>query len=100
MKKPMERTRENCGSLKQLVAAGMRMTHCAIVARRKERGLQRQGKDDIAPRILKGRTSRKKHWKGLECKIGIKKPGTRRQLRLQIERTSEEFDRSLSDWSS
>jgi hypothetical protein len=72
----------------------MRMTHSAEVARRRAHGLQRQEKDDIAPRTPKGRTSRKKRWKGLECKIGIKNPGTRQQLRRKFERTSEEFDRN------
>jgi hypothetical protein len=38
LRKLMERTRGNCGSLKQLVAAGMRMTHRAKVARRREHG--------------------------------------------------------------
>jgi hypothetical protein len=89
----MERTGGNCGSLKQLVAARMRMTHRAEVARRKEHGLQTQGKDDIAPRTPEGRRSKKKCWKGPEFKIGVKNPVTRRQLRLKIERTSEGIDR-------
>jgi hypothetical protein len=71
----------------------MRMTHRAEVARRKEHGLQREGKDDIALRTPKGRTSMKKGLKGPECKIGIKNPDTRRQLLHKIERISEEFDR-------
>jgi hypothetical protein len=93
LRKPMEWTWGNCGSLKQLVSARMRMTHCAKVAQCKEHRLQRQGKDSIAPRTLKGRTSRKKHWKGPECKTRIKNPGTRQKLHLQIKRTSEEFNR-------
>jgi hypothetical protein len=40
---------------------------------------------------LQGRNAGR--WKGPECKIGMKNPGTRRQLRLEIERTSEELDR-------
>jgi hypothetical protein len=50
LRKPMERTRGNCESLKELVPSGMRMTHRAKVARRKEHALQRQGKADTAPR--------------------------------------------------
>jgi hypothetical protein len=69
------------------------MTRSAKVARRREHGLQIRGKDDSAPRTLKGRTSRIKHWKGPECKIKITDPYTRWQLRLKIERTTEEFDR-------
>jgi hypothetical protein len=34
-----------------------------------------------------------KRWKGPECKVGIKDPDSRPQLRLRIERTSEEIDR-------
>jgi hypothetical protein len=71
VRKQMERTRGNCGSLKQLVAAEMRMTHLGQVAQCKEHGLQRQCKDDIAPITPKGRTSRKKEWKSTEFKFGI-----------------------------
>jgi hypothetical protein len=70
------------------------MIHHAKVARQKEHGLLRQGKYDIAPSTPKGWTSRMKHWKGPECKIGIKAPDTRRQLCLKIERTSEGIDRN------
>jgi hypothetical protein len=34
-----------------------------------------------------------KCWKGPECKIGMKDPDTRWQLRLEIEGTSEGIDR-------
>jgi hypothetical protein len=71
----------------------MGMACSAKVPCHREHGLQRQGKDDIAPRTAKGRTSRMKHWKGPKCKIGIMDPNARRQLRLKIERTSDEFDR-------
>jgi hypothetical protein len=43
-------TKENCGPHKKLAAARIRTTRCAKVARGREHGLQRQGKDDIAPR--------------------------------------------------
>jgi hypothetical protein len=45
------------GKLWTEAAAGRRMTHRAKVARRKEHGLQRQVKDDIAPR-----TSTREDW--------------------------------------
>jgi hypothetical protein len=76
LRMPMEQTWGNSRSLKQLVAAGMRMTHHAKVAWHKEHGLRKQVKDDIALRILKGLTSRKKCWKGPKCKIGMKNPYT------------------------
>jgi hypothetical protein len=51
-----------------------------------------------------------KCWNGLECKIRMKDPDTRQQLRLKMERTSDEFDRlrghemdltgRLLDWNS
>jgi hypothetical protein len=41
LRKPMELTWGNRGSLKQLVAAGMRMTHHAKAARCKEHGHQK-----------------------------------------------------------
>jgi hypothetical protein len=49
------RTQGNCRPRNELAPAGIRMTHIAKVARRKEHGLQRQGKDDVAPRTPKGR---------------------------------------------
>jgi hypothetical protein len=45
------------------------MTHSAKVARQRNHRLQRQEKDDIAPRTLKEQMSRMKYWKGPECKI-------------------------------
>jgi hypothetical protein len=62
---PKERTRGNCVFRKKLVAKGTQ----------------------------KGRTEEKRRWKDPECKMGIKDPGTRRQLRLKIERTSDGFQR-------
>jgi hypothetical protein len=83
----------NLASRIKLAATGMRMTRCTAMAWRREQGLQRQGKDDMAMRTLKGRMSRMKCQKDPECKIGIKDPGTRRQLHLKIERMSERIDR-------
>jgi hypothetical protein len=62
----------------------MRMTQSAKVARGREHGLQREAKYDIAPRAPKGRTFRINRWKDPECKIGIKDPYRRQQLRLKI----------------
>jgi hypothetical protein len=65
---------ENCGPHKELAAAGIRMTHCAKVARGREHRLQRQGNDDIAPRTQKGRTEENKRLKGPERKKWRKVP--------------------------
>jgi hypothetical protein len=86
------RTWGNWGSQSKFATGRMRMTCCAAGTVMEHR-LQRQGKDDMAPRTLKGRMSRMKRRKGPECKIGIKDPGTRWLLRLKIERTSERIDR-------
>jgi hypothetical protein len=71
----------------------MRMTLHAKVTRLKGRGVQGQGKNDVAPKTTKGWKFGKKCWKGPECKIGMKNPGTRQQLHLKIEGTSEGFNR-------
>jgi hypothetical protein len=106
------RTQENCRPCKELAAAGIRMTRCAKVARGREHGLQRQGKDDIAPRTWKGRKEENKRLKGPECKNGvryqglrqqfqgkprIKDPRTRWQLHLKEERTTMN---GIKGWSS
>jgi hypothetical protein len=65
-----------------------RITRRAGVAGRKG-----HGRNNVATGAPKGRTDEKRPWKGPECNIGIKDPGTRRQLRLKIERTSDGFDR-------
>jgi hypothetical protein len=88
------RTQGNCGLRKEFAAAGRKMTRCAEMARRREHRLQSQGKDDMAPRIPWERTFRMNSWKSPECKIGIMDPGTRRQLRFKIEKTSDEIDRT------
>jgi hypothetical protein len=101
-------THENCGQRKEFAVVGIRTTQCAKVARGREHGLQKQGKDDIAPRTRKGRTQENKCFKGPECKNGvryrclrqqlqgkngIKDRDTRRQLRLRIEKTSNDIFR-------
>jgi hypothetical protein len=73
------------------------MIRRANVARCKEHGLQRQVNVNIAPRAPRGRKSRKKHWKGRECKIGIKDLGSRRPLCLRKERRRTN---SIGGWSS
>jgi hypothetical protein len=88
-------TKGNCGPRQELGAARIRMTLCAKVARRKEYGLQRKGKDAIAPRTPKGCTCRMKLWKDPAGKIRIEDPDTKRQLCLKTERTSEEINRKV-----
>jgi hypothetical protein len=48
-------TQGNCEPHKEFATARIRTTRCAKVARGREHGLQRQGKDVIAPRTRKGR---------------------------------------------
>jgi hypothetical protein len=100
-------TQENCGLHKELDAVGIRATRCAKVARGRENGLQRKGKDDITPRTQKGRTEENRRlspeckngvrYRGLrqqfQGKIGVNDPRTRWQLRLMSERTTSEFAR-------
>jgi hypothetical protein len=59
-------TQENCRPRKEFSPTGIRMTHSAKVTRGKEHGLQRQVKDNSAPRTPTGRTSRMKRWIILE----------------------------------
>jgi hypothetical protein len=62
-------TQENCGPRKELSPAGIRVTHIAKVTWWKEHGLQRQVKDNSAPRTLTGWTSRMRRWIGLEYNV-------------------------------
>jgi hypothetical protein len=78
-----------------LAAAGIRMNLRAKGTRRKEHGLQKQKKEDTAPRTPKGRTCRTKLGKDPACKFGIEDPDIRRRMRLKIERRSEEIDRKV-----
>jgi hypothetical protein len=72
---------ENYGPRSTLTAAGIMTTRCAKVARGREHGLQRQGKDDIAPITHKQRKEEGKGlWKGPECNSGIRDRGLREQL--------------------
>jgi hypothetical protein len=93
-------TQGNCGPRQELGAAGIRMTLRAKVARRREHELQRKGKDDTAPRTPKECICRMKFWKNPECKIGIKDPDTKRQLRLKTRRHQRRSTGRLSNWSS
>jgi hypothetical protein len=77
-------TQGNCGPRKEYAAAGIRTTSCAKVARGWEHGLQRQGKDDIAPRTRKGRTEENRRSKGPKCKNCIRNRGLRQHLRRRM----------------
>jgi hypothetical protein len=57
---------------------------------------KKQTRDKVARGPRKGRTNEKRLWKGPECKMEIKDPGIRRQLRFKIEGTSDGFDRKAS----
>jgi hypothetical protein len=80
-------------SWRKLVAVHRGTTHLAKVAQCKGNTGKNQTRDKVVQGNLKGWMFGKKHWTGLECKIGIKNPGPRQQLRLKIERTSEGFNR-------
>jgi hypothetical protein len=58
-----------CGRRSTLTAAGIRTTRCAKVARGREHGLHRQGKEDTVPRPRKGRTEKNERFKGRNAKI-------------------------------
>jgi hypothetical protein len=76
-KKPHQ---ENCGPLKEFSPAGIRMTHSAKVTLGKEHGLQRQVKDNRAPRAPAGRTSRMRSWIDPECNNGTRDRGLNQKL--------------------
>jgi hypothetical protein len=77
------RTQRNGGPLKEL-AAGRMMTRCTGIAPRKEHGLQKKAKDDMAP-------FGKRRWKNPECNngiTGIRNQSSKQQVRLRKERTT------------
>jgi hypothetical protein len=93
------RTQENCGSRKELAAAGRMMTRVTGVARHKGHGSKKQTKDDAGKGTQKERTDEKRRRKFQECKNGISDRGMREQLqgskrkkgsRRQTAATSEE----------
>jgi hypothetical protein len=49
-------TQENCGPLKELAAAGRRMTHSTKVARRRRRDRKRYDQEDVVHETRKERT--------------------------------------------
>jgi hypothetical protein len=130
---PKKLNRENCGSRKKLAAACRKVSRHATVAWRKrnirrnetqeycgswrntriakmargmEDGLEKKGKDNIAPKTWKGRKNndtkckndirdrglKRQQWQ-LCGKAGIKELRTRRQLRLRIKKLSDRIDR-------
>jgi hypothetical protein len=101
----MQASRE---SRKELAVARREMIHRVKVARHRGRDRKIYDQDNVAPRTLKGRTSRMTCWKGPECNNvmrdrGLKQQlwgnerinnsGIKRQLLLIVGRTSEELDR-------
>jgi hypothetical protein len=82
--KPKERTQGKCGSRRTLAAARRGMTP---PWRRDTAGTTLQEESEKVER------TRKNLRKSPKCKIGLKNPGTRRQLRLQIGRTSDGLGR-------
>jgi hypothetical protein len=93
---PKELTQGNCGPRKRLTASGIRTTPCAKVARGREHGLQRQGKDDIIPKTQEQQKEEGEGlWKGLECNSGIRDRVLREQLRDRL-RISDQCGRQPS----
>jgi hypothetical protein len=91
---PEERTWGNCGARKALATAGRKMTSRTGGARRNGNFVRKHStRDTVEQETRKVRMEEKRRWKGPECKTLIKDPGTRRQLRFKIERTSDGFDR-------
>jgi hypothetical protein len=80
---PEGRTRGNRGSREKLVAAGRKMTLREGVAQGKG-----HGRNNVARGAPKRRTLGRRHQPKPECKSGIKDRGTRRQLRLENEKTA------------
>jgi hypothetical protein len=72
------------------------MARCAGVASCKGSFVRKHlTRDSDKQETCKGQTE-KRYWKGPKLKIGIKDSGTRWQLRLKIERTSDGFNRKTS----
>jgi hypothetical protein len=65
-------TQENCGLQKEFSPARIRMTHSMKMTPWKEHGLQRQVKDNSAPRTPTGPMSRMRCWIGPKCNNGIR----------------------------
>jgi hypothetical protein len=86
--KPKEKTRGNCGSRKQLTAAGRKMTRRAGVERRKGHGRKGLNKHDVAPRTTKGRTFGRKRLESSNRRK--KKPSHKKTSRAE---TSEKKER-------
>jgi hypothetical protein len=69
-------THGNCGPRKEL-AAGIKMTRSAVVARCKGNFARKYStRDNVQQETWKGRTEGHRRWKGPECKTGIKDPTT------------------------
>jgi hypothetical protein len=71
----------------------MKMAHRTKVARRKRNII---GKNRTRDKVIRGTLKKRKRQPKPKYKIGIKNPGTRRQLHLKVERTSKGFDRKAS----
>jgi hypothetical protein len=80
-------THRNCGQQKEVNASKRKITHCAG---HRHMG---QNKNNVTPKTTKRQTFRKKCWKGLGCKIGIKNPCTTWHGHLKVDRILEGFDR-------
>jgi hypothetical protein len=69
------------------------MIRCARVAWCRKNVRKDRTRKQVERGASKGQKEGKRLWRGPECKIGIKDPGTRWQLHLEIEKTSDRIDR-------
>jgi hypothetical protein len=73
-------TQGNCGPQEELATVCRRMTHSTKVARCGGHYRKRYNQDNVVQETQKGRTFRKRCWKGPECNNGIRGRGIRQQL--------------------
>jgi hypothetical protein len=79
-KEPGEIVEPGGSRLLQQEGVPMRTNHSAKLTRGNEHGLHRQAKDNSAPRIPTGRTSRMRRWIGPECNNDIRDRGLKQKL--------------------
>jgi hypothetical protein len=92
--KPKRLTRGDFVSRRKFAAACRKVSDSSRVARCMRNIVTNNWiRDKVERGTRRVRTLKKRLRTRQEGRIGIKNPDTRRQLRLKIERTSEEFDR-------
>jgi hypothetical protein len=91
--KPKGRIQASCDSQKRLTIASRKMIHHARVAWHRKNVIRKdRTRKQVERGASTGQKDRKRLWRSLECKIGIKNPGTRQQLRR-----TREFSKTLKN---